>query len=209
MLGTTLKLRYNSVKKFRITDGIAFFILLSYIIGFIIGALLIRSQNDVFINYSSSVFTGSVLAKDSQPFFSQLFDSFLLIFPFLLLSFVFGTSIIGCVFIPAVNVFKGMYDGLLISYIYNTYSVSGMGFTVLVIAPGTILFAYLLLLGCRESMCFSDRVLKNTLPKGTAYNLASDFKLYSVRYLIILLLAFSAAFLDCAIAKLFIKYFEL
>ena len=207
MLGTTFKLRYKSVKKFKVTDGIALFILLSYIIGFIIGALLIRSQNDVFINYSSSVFTDSVLAKDSQPFLSQLFDSFLLIFPFL--SFIFGTSIIGCVFIPAVNVFKGMYDGLLISYIYNTYSVSGMGFTMLVIAPGTILFAYLLLLGCRESMCFSDRVLKNALPKGTAYNLASDFKLYSVRYLIILVLAFGTAFLDSSIAKLFIKYFEL
>ncbi len=208
MIGTTLIFKRKVFNKPSITDVIALFILLSYIIGFVIGLALIISCNQVFLGHFEKVFYETLIPKSNYNFFLILLFDFLKFLPFLLSAYFLGTSIIGCVLIPAVNIFKGMYDGLLLCYIYSTFKLIGMGFSALIYVPGNVVFVFIIILCTRESVCFSDRVLKNAMPKGTSLNLSYDFKIYTIRYLVLCSVSLIAAFINAATSKLFFEYFS-
>jgi len=209
MIGTTFKIGYRKIKKPLTTDYIAFFILISYLVGYIIGTSLIVSQSSVFVKFTGELVQNSFFNTLENGFFSTALKDYLGNFCFFLVAFIFGTSILGCIFVPAVNVFKGIKDGLLISFIYNTYSITGMGLSALIIIPGAVLTAFLTLLALRESICFSNKIFKNALPRGSSVNLSNQFKIYSIRYLILSLTLILPSILNFTLAKIFIKYFQL
>ncbi len=209
MIGTTLNFKPNRRIKLSSTDIIVLFILLSFIIGFAIGVFLISGNNSVFLHLAENGFKKLFLSDNTSNFWAQALNAILRFLPFMAFSFLFGTCILGCALIPAVCVIKGISDGLIVAYVYNTYAISGMGFTVLILAPYIIICAYALVLAGRESLCFSDRILRNTLPKGTSYNLSGDFKIYCIRYIFIFVLAIFAAVLNSILKIVFLGYFNL
>ena len=209
MIGTTLNLKSRGFfKKPTASELIAIFVLLAYIIGFVIGLVLICNENRVFVDYFKNTLESIYIQKSNNSFLVILLSDYLKFLPLILITYAFGTSIIGCAFIPSVSIFKGMYDGLLISYIYSYAGISGMVFSALMIIPGNLFYVIFLILSTREAISFSDRVLKNALPKGTSSNLSSDFKIYSVRNLIIIAASVSGALINAATAKIFINYFD-
>ena len=208
MIGTTLKFKSIKRIKFSATDVVMLFVLLSFIIGYIIGVVLIANGNKVFDTLAANRFKNTIHIIGEVGFWSNTFNSFLLLLPFLLASYLFGTCILGCALIPAVCVIKGIFEGAFVSYVYNTYSLSGMGFSSLVIAPYLIFSSFILLLASRESICFSDRVLKNSLPRGTAINLSDDYRVFTIRYAFMLLISIIAAIINTAFTNLFFDYFK-
>lgn len=209
MIGTTFNLRRGGIRRFRVPDGIIIFSALAFLIGYLIGVFLIAGNNAVFLSFSKAQFQGLLSLKSGAGFLRHTFMRFLSFLPFMVGCYFFGTSILGCAFVPAVLVVYGLNLGTLISYIYHVYALSGMGFTALLIAPFAILSGYILVLAARESLGFSDRVLKNALPHGTAFNLSNDFKIYTIRYIFLLVFCLLAAVLDAFCNLIFFRYFKL
>ncbi len=208
MIGTTLNLKKRGFfKKPTASEIIAVFVLFGYLIGFTIGLVLICGKNKVFLDYIEETFELLYFQKNNESFFKLLILDYLKFLPLIFITYAFGTSIIGCVFIPSVSIFKGTYDGLLISYIYSFAGLSGMGFSALIIIPGNLVYVLLLILSTREAISFSDRILKNALPKGTKLNLFSDFKIYSIRNLIIGAISILGALINTSTTIIFIDYF--
>lgn len=207
MIGTTLS--FKTRKSFKVSSAnlTVIFILITFVVGYIIGISLISGNNSYYSEFAKSMFD-SITALKNSSFWHQTYRSIVGLALFLFCSYFFGTSVLGCVAIPTVCFLKGLTEGLIITYIYSTYSLYGMGFVALVLAPFFVVSSFLLILACRESACFSRRILNNTLPRGTSYNLFVDFKLYSIRYLFILLVCIVSAILNSAISSLFFRYFK-
>ncbi len=199
------KLRY---KKLTTTDKLFIFVLISFIVGYIIGVIVTTTENTAFYNISKNIFDKSLVSKSSLSFANYSLQSFLFFIPYIFGTYFCGTSAFGCAAIPIICVTRGVFNGVLISYIYSTYNLIGIGYTVFVLAPYYIFTAFIILLACRESLCFSERILKNTLPNGTAANFFNDYKLYSLRYVFILFLCVLASLLDAGLTSLFFKYFN-
>lgn len=208
MLGTTLKFGYKPIKKLNFQDGITLALFFSFIIGLSIGIYFVSAGDNTIYQFAESIFDSFLENKNSGSFVGVFLKSFIFSLPFLISSFIFGTSILGNIILPVVNLIFGIYYGLIISFVYNTFAISGIAFNFLIIAPAAVLFGALLIFSTKESICFSTMLLKNSLPKGTSYNFSKDLKLYSLRFLIFLILFIVVALIDAILTSVFIKFFN-
>ena len=203
-----IKIPKFKLRKFSIPEGLFLFVLLSFVVGYVIGVVSATKSGGTLFNIAKNLFEQNVTQKDTYSFIKYTFNSFISFLPYLLLAYFSGTSAFGCIAIPIICIARGISNGILTAYIYSTYNLVGIGYTAFVLAPYFVFSAYILILACRESFCYSERMLKNTLPKGTSINFFNDYKLYTVRYLIILLLGVLSAFLDASLTNVFYKYFN-
>ena len=208
MLGTTLSFKPAGRFKFSKTDISVLFILLCYVIGFSVSVFLIIGDNSVILNSLNGYFDKLITIKSQCSFIVQALYSFALFSAYILLTYFFGTSILGVAVIPTISVLKGVVDGMTVCYVYRTFALNGIGFSILILAPYIILSSYLLTLACRESVCFSMLVLNNSVPRGTSYNLSANFKVFNIRYLFILLLGVIISIVSATFSVLFFDYFN-
>lgn len=196
------------LRKISITEGLFLFVLFSFVVGYVIGVLSSSNTDGTLFNLSKNLFQQSLTQKETYGFLKYTFKSFLSFLPFILCAYFSGTSAFGCIIIPVICIARGILNGIFTAYVYSTYNLIGIGYTAFVLAPYFVFSAYVLILACRESFCYSERMLKNTLPQGTSINFFQDYKLYSIRYLIILFLGILSALLDATTTNLFFKYFN-
>ena len=208
MIGTTLD--FKRASKFRLSksDIVALFALLSYVIGFSISVFLVADDRSALSEIAKGIFSKLIEIKSDCNFFTQTLISFGGFAIYFLFSYFLGTCIFGIGAIPAIIVFKGFSDGLLISYIYKTFTLNGIGFSILIVAPYLISFAYLLILACRESLCFSTLIFKKIIPGVAAANLQNSFKLFSIRYGFLLILSVLISLASVCISVAFFDYFN-
>lgn len=204
----SLKMPNFKFRKLSIPEGLFLFVLSSFVIGYIIGVLTTKNTESTLFNVSKNLFEQSIVHKGTYSFVKYCFSSFISFLPYIILAYFSGTSAFGCIAIPIICVARGISNGISTAYIYHTYNLVGIGYTAFVLAPYFVFSAYILILACRESFCYSDRMLKNTLPRGTSINFFNDYKLYTIRYLIILLLCILSAVLDATLTNIFFKYFN-
>ena len=203
------KLKLNS-KHFKITseDGILLFFLISYLIGYIVGVLLIKSQKSAIYSFSENLFNSSldiVMSKGFVTVFIYLFVFFLILSFLIYLS---GMNVFGCGIIPAVMLIYGSFCGIIVSYIYLKFSVSGMGYSALTVIPVLVISTFIILLSSREAFCFSEFLLKSVFPDSPMHSLSKSFKLYSFRFLVILLFFILSSLLGALIITTFTQYFD-
>lgn len=208
MIGTTLDFKRASKFILSKSDIVALFVLLSYVTGFIISLFLGADDSSALSGIAEGSFLKLIEIKSDSNFFTQALISFCGFTIYLLLVYFLGTCIFGFAAIPAIIVFKGFSDGLLISYIYKTFALNGIGFSILIVAPYLISFAYLLILACRESLCFSTLIFKKIIPGVATANLQNSFKLFSIRYGFLLILAVLISISSVCISVAFFDYFN-
>ena len=190
-------------------DAILLFIFLAFLVGYIIGVVLINNNSDVIKELANNSFDNIIENKGKLGFLGLFFKSILSLFPYILLAYVFGTTMFGCALVPSLCVIRGVFSGVLIAFIYNKYAINGLGFVALIIAPVCVFSAFILILASRESLFYSQRLLKTAFPSATATrNFSLDFKLYSIRYLIILLFMILSALIDASLSSVFFKFFS-
>ena len=208
MSRTALKI-FKPKSIFNTTDLILLFAFLSFAIGYIIGVVLINNNSPSVIELANHTFSNIIESKEQLGFISLLFKSMTDIIPYILLSYIFGTTMFGCAIIPILCVLKGVFSGVLIAYIYNTYAINGLGFVALIIAPVCIFSSFILILASRESLLYSHKLFKNAFQSATVSNSISlSFKLYSIRYLIILLFSLICALFDATLTSIFFNFFS-
>ena len=208
MSRTALKI-FKTRNIFSLADIVLLFIFLAFLVGYIIGVVLINNDSEGIKTLATNSFSNIIEYKDELGFFALFLKSLFDLLPYVLLAYIFGTTMFGCALIPALCVLRGAFSGVLIAFIYNKYAINGLGFVALIIAPICIFSAFILILASRESLFYSQRLLKNTFPNTSSqHNFSLDFKLYSIRYLIILLFMLISALLDATLTSIFFKFFS-
>ena len=136
-------------------------------------------------------------------------NSFLVSLTYIVLCFIAGSSALGIVVLPFVVALRGAVYGALMALLYSEYALKGIAFNAVMVLPAAAIFTAALILAARESVGFSLRVARLTLPRTSPSNLYYDFKNYCGRYLVICLLVLVSALADGLISRYFSDSFSL
>ena len=185
-----------------------FFLSLAFILGLLIGVLVMRGAGEPLTSSVEKGFTSFVAQRQSQSFGATFLYSFTSAFPFFAAAFVCGLCMVGtpgAFFIPC---FRGLGLGLTLGYLYAVYGMKGMAFSALLVIPAALVSAVALLLACRETWGFSLLLFKGLLPDAPSMALRNDCKIYCLRYLFILGVMLFSCLMDAGISLAFIRFFS-
>lgn len=177
--------------------------------GLIFGAVYAHNSDSSMIESLDFLFTTNLDARLTQGVAGTFCACFASDFVFLLGVYFFGLALWGSPFIAATVLFKGFGTGLTAGYLSMTYSLSGVGFYLLVLLPGTFLFCIALVLFSASAFQYSRNVFVHTVSKTTpVFSLRQEATEFSSRFLSFLTLTFFASALDTALWTLFAGTFK-
>ena len=128
-------------------------------------------------------------------------------FLFMLAAFLLGLCAAGLPLLLLLPILRGVGTGVVSGWLYMTYGLRGVGYSVLVLCPAAIVSVLIMLSYCKESMLMSGDmllVLHNKQDK-----MESSLRLYITRYLVLLLVSIPAAALDALCFAAFSGIFEI
>ena len=136
---------------------ILFFIIF---IGVFIGAVSSKNIENDTRNIFDFLFVTNLSARKDMSAFSVFCSCFTADFLFLIAIFILAFSIFGVLFVPITIAFKGFGIGLCASYVIGRYALSGIGFFIMCVLPGAVMFMITLVFLSDESINLSLRYLR-------------------------------------------------
>jgi len=199
---------FNSILVFSKNNWCLLTLTFCLILGLISGTLLYKYSG--FFYKLSGDFTKMFLELRISGSFLKVFgNSFLLSFIFLLLNFIFGTSVAGITLVPLILVARGVLFAMTACEFYARYALIGIAFNTLYLIPSNLLSILFLIFSSKLSLLLSITVAKITMPKTTPKNLAFYFSDYCKKYLIFSIPAVISALLDATLSLKLLPYFNL
>lgn len=195
---------YESLKK----NKMLLVLCLLFALGVLLGTLS-YSKSDVARKLSESGINSFLLQRQGKSFLSKMFSSSLEALAGILISFVFGTSPMGIITVPAFICCCGFGYGAVSSLLYSKYALKGIAFNGMLILPPLLLLLIALILAAREAISFSVVISRLMLPRSRPMNLSYDFKNYCGRFLLITLSVIFVAFIDAVLSSSFLRFFNL
>jgi hypothetical protein len=128
-------------------------------------------------------------------------------FIFLLAAFLLGLCAAGLPFLLLLPVLRGLGLGVVSGWLYMTHGVAGIGYSVLVLYPGAVVSLLVMLAYCKESMLMSGDML--LMATGKLEHAESSMRLFTSRYLMLLLITVLAAALDTLCFTAFSGVFQI
>jgi hypothetical protein len=126
---------------------------------------------------------------------------------FLALAYLLGLCAGGLPLLLLLPVIRGLGLGVVNGWLYMTYGATGVGYSVLVLYPATVVSIIVMLAACKESMLMSSDML--LMLNGKLERVESSLRLYTTRYFVLLLSSLAAAALDALCFAAFSGVFEL
>ncbi len=177
--------------------------------GLVLGAACARRADAQTLRSLDFLFTTNLDARLSQGTFGTFCACFASDFIFLFSAYLLGTAAWGIPFLLALVCFKGFDTGVTAGYLCLTHGVSGAGFYLLVLLPGTFLFCSVLIRFCADSFGFSRRMFRLSLSRQSpALSLREELLRFSARFLTALCVTFAASLLDALLWTLFAGTFH-
>lgn len=177
-----------------------------FLISLICGCLFYR--NGHFEKLSSILFDFFYSNSTHNKFSLNLIFTFVVYFSFLFASYLFGTSVIGIAFIPAIVFVKGIFTSLLLCHIYANFGFQGIVYNLLMFIPGTLISILVLFTGCSECIKLSYNL--GSMLFGGSNCFEKNFrKRFVVLFLILTLLLVIASMINVLSSRAFINYFTL
>lgn len=116
-----------------------------FLLGLIVGATSGHSYDETTSDTLDLLFVTNIGARQEMRVFDIFVSCFVSYFLFIFCAFLSAISAWGFVAIPALSAFKGFVVGLSSAFIFSLYRLSGVGFYILVVLPGTVLFLFTLI----------------------------------------------------------------
>ena len=120
--------------------------------------------------------------------------------------FILGSSPIFQSLVTIMPLIKGLGIGILISYIYLEYRLSGVFYVVTTIIPVSGLIVFSIILSSREAMKFGYSIYKSVT---NLHSFSVNIKTYLLKFLIISIIVLIASLLDAGLNTLFFNFFSL
>ncbi len=209
--------RGNRIKSLSISDIKYFFrryglrVLLTGIllIGLIAGTLVAQSIDKNTLVSLDFLFTTNLDSRLAQDFIGTFCACFASDFIFIIFVFLLALAPWGLLLIPMMLLLKGFGTGVTAGYLFISEQLSGVGFYLLVLLPGTFLFCLALIPLASSALKLSRLMLKIIFDKFTEnYSVFSVLKAFSSEFLFVLIVTFCASLLDTLLWILFAGGFE-
>lgn len=199
---------YNgrALKEFIVNTRIIILIIM-FCIGIICGALILKSD----INFSdgiSDIFNSYSELRKQNGILNNFLYSIKMNGLLIIVSMFLGFSVIGCPFITLVPLMKGLAIGAVSGYLYSMYKLSGVGYSILMIYPGSIVSSYALLKSCNDSFEYSRNLYYKAI-KGRGQYEKDETRIYLLRQLVLLGICMISSMIDVVTSELFSGLFEI
>lgn len=199
---------YNGKSFKKIIENFGIFTLITmFIVGIIIGAATIKSNSEIndkisilFNNYSS--------LRVEQGILKNFLNSLAVNGLFIIFNVFFGFSLIGYPFVTLIPLIKGLGLGTICGYLYSTYKLTGLGYSITMIYPGAILSSLAIILACNDSCRYSKNAYLKAI-KGAGQFEKDETQLFITRQLIFLGMCIPSSGIDALFCELFSRFFEL
>jgi len=162
----------------------------------------VKSDNPMNAN---NLFNSFLNKRETGTFTSILLSTFLSDFMIFAVLFLFGICIIG---VPAgfiILIIKGLGTGYTAGYLYTSFGFNGFLFDLLIIFPPALFTIFIYIMATKESIEFSKTLLRIIIPDAKIYSLSSEFKIYLLRFTVLLLCLFITAAIDSTLTVLFFE----
>ena len=116
-----------------------------FLIGLVVGAASGRGFSQETFDKLDMLFVKNIDARMEMSVFNIFISCFVSYFLFIFCVFLSGLSAWGFTTIPLLSALKGFTVGLSSAFIFSLYQLSGIGFYILVVLPGTVLFLFILI----------------------------------------------------------------
>lgn len=128
--------------------------------GIISGCLGGKGEGKLFLRITD-YFTDVILNRDISSAGSEFL--LYLIFPavFLIITFFLGLSVFGSLITNVMPLAYGYIIGCISFYLYNEYTLKGLGYCIIMIFPYATLCLLSIILCCRESINMSEYIMKS------------------------------------------------
>lgn len=178
------------------------------IIGILAGCLIVGNQK-FFTDLFAEKLKLFIAVRSDGSSVDIILNSFKNIFPYYILVFLVGTSVVGCALSPCLLMFYGFSYGCISGILYSTYNLEGIMFNSLIFMPCALFCAFGLVLLVKDSISFSYLLSGICIKSNKPINIYSDFKAYCIRGLVSLIAAFTALAFDFGMSTLFMDYFNI
>ena len=179
------------------------------LIGLVLGAVYSKSADKNTLRSLDFLFTTNLESRLSQGAFGTFCACFASDFIFLLSVFLLGIAAWGIPFIAALLCFKGFGTGVTAGWLCVTHGLSGAGFYLLVLLPGTFIFCAALIGFAVRAFAFSKHAFFYSLSRQTpASSLRDDLLRFSSRFFSSLGVTSIAALADTLLWTLFAGTFK-
>lgn len=203
------RLHLPDIKSFFKRYGILLAFGMLLLTGLALGAVCACIADGKTLDSLDFLFTTNLDARLSQSAVGTFCACFASDFIFLLCVYLLGLAAWGIPFLFLLICFKGFGTGLTAGYLCISHSLSGAGFYLLVLLPGTFLFCAALIRFAARAFFCSKRIFRwffyKTIP---AYTLRQELINYSSRFVSTLILTFLASLLDTLLWTLFAGTFQ-
>lgn len=177
--------------------------------GLVGGALYAHCAGERFLKSLDFLFMTNLDARLKQGDFGIFCACFASDFIFLLSTYLFGMSLWGIPFIAAAVLFKGFGTGLTAGYLSMSYSLSGVGFYLLVLLPGTFLFCVALIFFSAAAFRYSQQSFRAVFLEKPFPNAPRQTAIaFGSRFCTALIISFAACALDTVLWTCFAGTFK-
>lgn len=204
-----VRLSLADLRHFFIRYGIKVVFACLILAGLIFGSICAKNADLELLNSLDFLFTTNIDARLQENAFGIFSACFASNFLFILIIFLLGLAPWGIPIMPFIIFFKGFGIGITAGYLLITYSLTGAGFYLLVILPGTFLFCMTLIQFAAISYEFSKQMFLSTIRKTyQAKSVGSSLSEFCSKSVPCLVFTFISAILDTALWMLFSGAFD-
>lgn len=143
--------------------GIQAFLITLFVMGLFIGAACSHGMSDAASERLDYLFVTNLSSRADMSGFGVFLSCFVPYFLFVFSAFLFALSAWGFIAIPMLSAFKGFSVGLSSAMIFASYRMAGIGFFILIVLPGTVLFLFSFIRYSRECLRLSLDYMRMTV----------------------------------------------
>lgn len=175
------------------------------IFGMLIGSFSVSICSDKSYYGLSDYFNNYILFLNENDFFKIFINSITMFLLLIFINYILGLCLVGNFISIFIFFIFSFGVGSVSGFLYKEYSLNGVCFFALVILPGLFLFCINYILSLKHSFCFSRELFKLT---KAGNSISVDFKNYSIKFLIHLLLAILICLISTFFSYTFSAMFE-
>lgn len=204
-----MKQRGYDVRQLIARYGIHLAFAAAFLIGLIVGAATGRGFRQETFEKLDLLFITNIDARMEMNVFDIFISCFVSYFLFIFCVFLAGLSVWGFSTVPLLSALKGFTVGLSSAFIFSQYQLSGIGFYILVVLPGTVLFLFALIRYATQGFRMSLRFMRlSMLGRDTEVDLRKYLKLFIKHTMFALLSIGVCAVIDMILWILFANKFQ-
>lgn len=143
--------------------GLPAFLVTLFLLGLAVGAACSRGMSEDIAKRLDFLFVTNIAARGEMTGFQIFLSCFVPYFIFVFLVFLFAFSAWGFITIPMLSAFRGFSVGLSSAVVFAAYKMSGIGFFILIVLPGTVLFLFSFIRYSRDCFRLSMRYARLTV----------------------------------------------